>query len=123
LKQYQKNSLKIVFWLALVGLFIISSIPELPVQTSGSDNDSGFRFDYLFHFLAYASLGILYVLSYPPRFKGFLLIAIYAALEEAHQFFIPGRTLNPVDFGFDVAGLGMVALVCWFWCHKGSCYE
>lgn len=29
----------------------------------------------------------------------------YACVEEGHQYFIPGRTLNPMDFFFDVCGL------------------
>jgi VanZ family protein len=110
-KYYRQNYLKILFWLALIALFILSSIPELPVQTTAESSDTSFRFDYLFHFLAYAALGVLYVMAYTPTLKGFFLIMIYAAAEEAHQFFIPGRTLNPVDWGFDVAGLFLVLLI------------
>ena len=106
-----KKIYKTGFWLALAVLFIVSSIPEIPVQTSAQNNGTTFRYDYLFHFLAYAAIGFLYFKSYMPKVSGFLLIIGYAALEEVHQHWIPGRTLNPVDFGFDVAGLLVALLV------------
>lgn len=111
----QKYLYKTVFWASLAGLLILSSIPELPSQATGPSGDSDFRYDYLFHFLAYAAITVLYIQAYRPRLHGFLLLAIYAALEEAHQFWIPGRTLNPVDFGFDLAGLLLIGLLWLAW--------
>lgn len=108
-----KKLYRIAFFVSLAGLFILSSIPELPVQTDISGGKSDFRFDYLFHFLAYATITFLYIKSYTPNVKGFLLIIVLAALEELHQHYIPGRTVNPVDFVCDIAGMLLIGLVWW----------
>lgn len=112
---------KTAFFAALITVLLISSIPDISAKTAVDTEGSGFRFDYLFHFLAYATITFLYTRAYRPTWYGILLIIVFAALEELHQHWIPGRTVNPIDFGFDVAGLGMVALVCWFWYRKDSC--
>jgi len=42
------------------------------------------------------------------------MTAGYAALDEAHQFFVPGRGGSPVDVLLDSAGAAMAqAWACW----------
>ena len=110
---------RIIFFSALTGLLVISSIPDITANMPADNEGSGFRFDYLFHFLAYAGITFLYTRAYRPTWYGLLMIIAFAALEELHQYWIPGRTVNPVDFGFDVAGLAMVVLV-WLRNHRIS---
>ena len=109
---------KTAFWTAIVGLFILSSLPDISANKTFQTNEYTFRFDYLFHFLAYFVIGMLYVMAYKPNLTGILLITGYAALEEIHQYWIPGRTLNPVDLAFDLAGLAAVAVVWWIGLRK-----
>mgnify|MGYP006300021001 CR=1 FL=1 len=104
---------RIAFWSALVVLFVASSIPDVPVNTSLRSGGGDIRLDYLFHFLAYVTIGFLYLHAYQPTLTGIFLIIGYAVVEEIHQYWIPGRTLNPVDLGFDLAGLGIIILI-WF---------
>ena len=108
---------KWAFWLLLAGIFILSSLPNLSGTISKGSNSLSFRFDYLFHLLAYTVLTFLYIKAYNPRFRGFLLLTGYAAFEEVHQLIIPGRTMNPVDFGFDLAGITLI-FVIWLFMKK-----
>lgn len=41
----------------------------------------------------------------------FSLAALYGALDELHQAFVPGRTASEVDFGLDAAGALIGAVV------------
>jgi len=116
LRRKNRNILyRTAFWTAIVLLFVASSVPDIATKNLPVDqNDQiNFRFDYLYHAIAYGIIGFLYVNAYQVKITGILLLAGYAAIEEAHQYWIPGRTLNPVDFGFDLAGLGFVLLL-WF---------
>lgn len=104
----------IKFWLPVIiyaiFIFYISSIP-------GGNLPSLFRFQDVFgHLLEYMVFGILIrraVKAYYPgmvygtRLCWVLVIALaYAATDELHQSFIPGRTPSFVDIAYD--GLGVV---------------
>lgn len=81
------------------------------------------------HFFLYAVLGIaamLFTECYLPRKKAWLLAAavclMYAAGDEFHQLFVPGRGAQVrdvlLDFCGSLAGVGFVAVACclkqWF---------
>ena len=99
--------------MALVGLMGISSIPDVPVNTRVEPEGLSFRLDYLLHFVAYTVIAFLFGKAYYPSLMGFLLLARFALLEEGHQLLIPGRTYNPMDLGFDLLGLAVVAAAFW----------
>ena len=103
----------ILFWLALFGLMVVSSIPSVPVNTKIETHALSFRLDYLLHFVAYTVIAFLFGKAYFPSFMGFILLARFALLEEGHQLLIPGRTFNPVDLGFDLLGIAVVTGVWW----------
>ena len=76
------------------------------------------------HFFLYAVLGIsvlLFIECYLPRRKAWLLAAavclLYAAGDEFHQLFVPGRGAQVsdvmLDFCGSLAGVGFVAAVCY----------
>jgi VanZ family protein len=102
---------RIVFWLGITGLFVLSSVPDLQPNQAINNEDTTIRLDYMLHFIAYFIIGMFYMKSYPLSFKGVLLIIGYAVIEEVHQYWIPGRTLNPVDLLFDLAGLAAAILI------------
>lgn len=103
----------IVYWLIL---FIATSLPasELP---SISYNDK------VVHFLAFGGLGFLLTLAFMLQDKyrelrGYALLAavviasIYAALDEFHQSFIPGRSAEMLDWVADFLGALTGAILC-----------
>jgi VanZ family protein len=103
------------FLLMAALIFALSSIPSLKVP--------GFGFtlqDKVFHFLEYLIFGVLLYRSALTLFNGaapvlplaFLAGLLFAASDEWHQSFVPGREGNVDDFIADGAGL-IVALVLW----------
>jgi VanZ family protein len=63
------------------------------------------------HFIEYGILGfLLFNALNAPRRRRVLLLAIvfgilYAASDELHQFFVPGRSMRLIDLGVDAAGV------------------
>lgn len=81
------------------------------------------NFDKIVHFLEFGLFGMfLYRVFrlYRPFHRPFLLTLIvgvpYAALDEIHQYFVPGRECSGFDFAFDIIGLVVFAAVS-VWQH------
>ncbi len=105
--------LKILFWLWLALIFIVSSIPYLSVP--------GFKFeiilfrsDYILHWFQYTVLISLFVVwrskiksefNRKIGFSALLLGIILASIDETHQIFIPGRHFNPIDMVYNYFGV------------------
>ncbi len=91
----------------MILIFIGSSIP-------GDDMPGDMPPDYMMHFAEYAILGALsYWWAFGDLFKGIkipsLLVAsilgsTYAITDEIHQFFVPGRMMDPRDWFADTIG-------------------
>lgn len=105
--------LKYLFWVWLVLILLISSIPDLPGPDLSS-GDSLVRFDYILHLLEYfilISLLLFWRAGPDHRIRnGFIVLAflggiIVASLDEYHQTWIPGRSFNPMDMYYNYAGL------------------
>jgi VanZ family protein len=81
-------------------------------EQNPSREDSGLRIDYLEHFFLYAIIPILYFLSrgaglkklFKDNYYLILLGILFALLTEIQQYFIPGRSFNPVDLFLNLAG-------------------
>lgn len=84
---------------------IVSSIPNDTVNTTIHTNFTDFRLDYLLHFIAYAFIGGMAAMAYEIKLRMVFLLLLFAAVEEGHQYWIPSRTFNPIDYLFDVLGL------------------
>ena len=89
-------------------IFILSSLPSL------KSPDIGISFqDKIYHVLEYAVLGFLLQRGFEnpggSAWKRFLLISAigvgYAASDEIHQWFVPGRECDFLDFLADAAGV------------------
>lgn len=94
-------------------IFYLSSRPELPVKTVF------YGMDKVLHAVCYAVLGFFFSFSFKPREKPqplirviviTLMVAVYGALDELHQSFIPGRDADIYDLAADAAG-GLAAAV------------
>ena len=49
-----------------------------------------------------------------------ILVALYGALDEMHQAFVPGRTVDIKDAAADAIGGILAALLAWFWHRRRS---
>lgn len=75
--------------------------------------------DKVTHFLLYAILGALLVpavvAASAPRMRAVMLalaaVAAFAAVDEWHQRFIPGRSADVADFAADLAGATFALLL------------
>ncbi len=90
-------------------IFVLSSIPDLDAP------DLGFDFnDKIYHLMEYLIFGFLLSRSgrdFRDRVKYPLFVMVlfagtlYAASDEIHQYFVPGRECDVRDFAADVAGI------------------
>jgi VanZ family protein len=103
--------MKAAFWLSLIALLIVSSLPGAKVEQSLDVGDIEWRLDYVLHFIAYLCISALMVLAYGHRVRLFAGLVIFALLEEVHQYWIPGRTVNPYDFLFDFLGISFTFIL------------
>ena len=83
-------------------------LPELPF----------YSFDKIIHAFEFGLFGILLFRAFrfpqPVTRPYFLTLAVgisYAALDELHQLFVPGRFCDVVDFLMDAAGLIIFAAI------------
>jgi VanZ family protein len=101
--------LPVVVW-ALV-IFALSSIPSLATGLG--------TWDLVLRKLAHAAeFAILGALVYRWLGRAPLAVAVasaYAATDELHQAFVPGRAASPVDWAIDTAGalIGVAAYVAY----------
>ncbi|RPI66732.1 MAG: hypothetical protein EHM47_16135 [Ignavibacteriales bacterium] len=101
----------ISYWIILLAAtsFPTTSVPTVDVS------------DKFMHFAAYLGLGILINLTLlfqnrfiPLKKKNILYTLLigsfYAAIDEVHQHFIPGRYMELLDFVADLAGLALAVI-------------
>ncbi len=93
-----------------LAIFILSSLPGAVVPTLG------FRFgDKILHLAEYGILGFLLYRAFRGTPRPFLLTiltgVIYAASDEFHQLFVPGRYCDFWDFAADVVGLALLGVI------------
>lgn len=98
---------------ASIGLFVLSHQPNLKPPELGIEWQ-----DKLYHALAYACYGgtIAWATSTSGLRRTMWIVgagALFAASDEWHQSFIPGRFAEVADFAADVLGLATVALIIW----------
>jgi VanZ family protein len=67
--------------------------------------------DKIVHGLTYAVLGGLAALAMGSVRRGFLLAALYGAIDEAHQAFSPGRSPDYADWLVDMIGALVGAMI------------
>lgn len=102
-------------------ILTLSSIPRL------NPPDLGLEFqDKIFHVIAYLALGITLCHSASAFYSNFLSQALFsigiglpfAALDELHQAFIPGRLASVFDFMADGLGI-LLAILFYLWFIRG----
>ena len=93
----------------MITIFILSSLPgsELPKTRIP-------HADKMVHFVLYFILGGLIIRAFIGTYPGLrlrrlvllsvALVAFYAASDEFHQYFVPARSMDIVDFLVDIFG-------------------
>lgn len=106
--------LMVAGWMALI--FFLSSQPQLP---SPPDPLADLIFKKGAHFTVYAVLAVLLLRALPPGrwvwSVAWALAVLYAASDEWHQSFVPGRHPQPTDVLIDAAGATAGLLLLWWW--------
>jgi len=101
--------LPVILWAAVI--FTFSSISQIKVSQF-------FIWDFITKKIAHVSeYAILFILIFRAT-KGnylmsFILTMLYAASDEFHQSFVPGRTSTFFDLGFDLTGANIAAYIIW----------
>lgn len=101
--------LPVFLWAAVI--FILSSIQTVAVSEV-------FVWDFAAkktaHFLEYAVLSVLIFRATGAKLRTSVILTMaYAASDEFHQSFVPGRTAAVYDLGFDFAGAALAAYLIW----------
>lgn len=99
-------------------ILTLTSIPKIPSPPKGFHS-----LDKIAHFLIYLLWGFTLSRVWKersPRRKSFVIFIcsaplLFPALDESHQFLIPGRTPSLLDLGCDIAGafLGFSIFARW----------
>lgn len=98
--QYSKES-RFLFWLALIGSYVLAIIPQEMAPEIGNLSDK------TLHFIAFAILALLYNLSYRMAWwKSVVTLLLYACFIEFSQYFTPNRCAELLDIVAD--GIGIV---------------
>jgi VanZ family protein len=95
-------------------IFWLSSLSNVPTGPENSDKVFHFFLYFLFAALLWRAMRTQYFQRHKMlRGLAVLLIgALYAASDEIHQMFVPGRTSSVFDWMADVAGIvGMLTLM------------
>lgn len=115
IRWFEKNkvvSFIITLWIALT-IFYISSLVIIP--------SPGIKINIIpvvYHFSAFFFLAIFLFISLLNRkwdskkiVSSIALLALYAILDELHQYFVPGRATSISDFLLDFNGIAFASLI------------
>jgi VanZ family protein len=110
---------------AIVYATLVIAVSSIPL--SRLPNLGGHGVDKLLHFLQYAILGYLVSRGWGPgraacnqRLRNWLpalILVLFAAADEFHQHWIPGRYVEFWDWGADAAGV-LVSYVLAIWTNR-----
>jgi len=97
--QYSR-SIRIVFWVALIGSYIAAILPQEIAPTIGNLSDK------TLHFITFALLGLLLMLSYRIKWwQGSFYLLFYAVFIELTQYCTPTRCAEGLDVVADAIGI------------------
>ncbi len=117
---------RFAFFLAglwMVFLYVMSSLPQV------GQYNTIYGLDKVEHIIAFGVLGVLLTRGFQPMFpkKGLavvflvtVIIAVYGALDEFHQMFVPGRTASLTDLLADVVGGFSASFVLYYLSIRSS---
>lgn len=104
-------------WMALI--FVLSAQPQFPGPPFP-------LFNIAAHFVEYTVLAWLLLRAVYQSgrvdvanavFWSLAIVVVYAASDELHQSFVPGRNADLWDIAWDLSGAG-VAILAWVWLSR-----
>ena len=98
--------LPVVVWAAVI--FAFSSVPDLGTGLGTWD----LVLRKIAHACEFALLGALLLRALRDERAAFAAGVLYAASDEVHQLFVPGRVGSPIDVAIDSAGVA-VGILLW----------
>jgi VanZ family protein len=98
--------LPVVAWAGLI--FALSAIPSL----SSGLGDWDYVLRKCAHMTEYAVLAALLLRALGRELPAFLAAVAYAATDELHQHFVPGRHASPLDVAIDAVGV-TIGILAW----------
>ena len=111
----EKN--KGISWAITISIFLLTfylSSLSVPPPPAGPPSISA----TVYHISIFFLLAIFFFISVIERewnskkiILSVLIVTIYAALDELHQFFVPGRYMSFDDFLFNFAGITIASLI------------
>ena len=118
IKLKRKKVSNILFWFWFVSVIILAVIPKTPKSHIHAWGLS-FRIDYMEHLMVYFLLGILFInkknqdnkLKKLNRALFYMLWLGFAIATETVQIGIAGRSFNPNDMYYNIAGILLGLLV------------
>ncbi|NPA74865.1 MAG: VanZ family protein [Euryarchaeota archaeon] len=100
----------------IAGVIIYSIFLFCLSATPGSDvPKTVMSLSLVFHFMLYFLYGLILFAFFKNPYKAYLAGAFFAASDEIHQYFVPGRTCDPVDFLTDVSALATAIVFAYLW--------
>lgn len=118
--------LPLLLWAAAIAY--LSGRPVMP-HVGPRLNETDYLFDYIAHA---AEFGVLCALAWRalraspaawlsrrPALAAWAFCALYAALDEAHQAFVPGRMATLPDWLADVVGAALAVVAINLWLRSG----
>ena len=112
-----------VFILWMICLVVLNIIPNYTPESLQIKDMGHLRTDYIQHIVVFMLLTFFYFLAGNKAFinrfitSSWKLITagvIFAAFAETLQFFVPGRTFNPVDLFLNITGLLLGIPIAYF---------
>ncbi len=99
-----------LFVLIIYSLFIffLSSIPGSDIPSTVSP------YSLFFHFILYFFYGISAYLFFNNPKNSIIFSSLYALSDEIHQYFVPGRSCDPVDLLVDIVGILLGIILIYF---------
>ncbi len=111
--------LPVILWMGVI--FLLSSQTNFPRLTPAIPDLQ----NVIGHLVEYAILGALLLRALrhtPPVRRPYLwtvlIVMLYAASDEGHQYFVPGRHCDPLDWLTDVTGACLMLLLHHWWSHR-----
>ena len=107
---HTKTIWTLLFYLWIIAILVLTSVSF--GDGARKQNDGGLRLDYLQHFIVYSGVPVLFFLSrgaglnriFRSSYYLLLLGILFCILTEVQQYYIPGRSFNPIDLGLNLAG-------------------
>ena len=89
-------------------IFLLSSVPGSDIPSTVSPYSS------IFHFILYFFYGITSLLFFRNVRNSIIFASLYAASDELHQYFVPGRSCDPMDLLVDILGILVGTILIYF---------